>query len=64
MTEIILNFPARNVRARNVAPLRCVWIETGDPSQPLVCKWVRCEQSDAARSAEITGEPHVRRLCA
>jgi len=59
MTEIILNFPARNV-----APLSCVWIETGNPAQPLVCRWAPREKSSSVRSFEITSEPHAGRLCA
>jgi hypothetical protein len=34
MTRITVTFPLRRV-----APLSCVWIETGNPAQPLVCKW-------------------------
>ena len=59
MTEIILNFSARNV-----APLRCVWMETGNPSQPLVCKWVLGEKSTDALSLEFSSRWHFCRLCA
>lgn len=58
MTEIILKFPARNV-----APLRCVWMETGDPSHPLACKWVRREKSSEVLSMD-SSERHLCRLCA
>jgi len=59
MTEIILNFPVCNV-----ARLSCVWIKTGNPAQPLVCKWVCRQKSGAAQSLEIAEEPHLCRLCA
>lgn len=59
MTEIILNFPVRNV-----AGLTCVWIETGNPTQPLVCQWVSRQKSNAAQSPEIAEEPHLCRPCA
>jgi hypothetical protein len=53
MTQIILNFPVRTV-----PPLRCVWVETGNPAQPLTCKWI------SAQSAEIVDEPGFFGLCA
>jgi len=59
MTEIILKFPMRKV-----AGLTCVWIETGNPAQPLVRKWVSRQKSGAGQSSEIAEEPHLCRLCA
>lgn len=56
MTEIILNFPARNR-----AQLSCVWIETGNPARPLACKWITGPQ---AVNAINTIEPQSHRLCA
>lgn len=56
MTEVILSFSGRNR-----APLSCVWIETGNPSRPLACKWIIGSQ---AGDATNTIEPHSHRLCA
>lgn len=58
MTETVLNFPARNVAA-----LRCVWRATGNPSQPLVCKWVLRQSGDAV-SPEFSSRQHFCKLCA
>lgn len=59
MTQTILNFPVRNAER-----LRCVWLETGNPAQPLVCKWVSGKQACSAQAIEIEDDPHRRRLCA
>ena len=56
MTRTVLNFPVRNT-----APLRCVWSETGNPAQPLVCKWV---SRKAAQNPERKTEVHDSSLCA
>lgn len=34
MAKTVLNF-----RTRRISSLSCVWIETGNPAQPLVCRW-------------------------
>jgi hypothetical protein len=56
MTRTVLNFPVRDTAA-----LRCVWIETGNPAQPLVCKWV---SRKATQDPELKTEAHDRSLCA
>jgi hypothetical protein len=35
MTKTLLTFPVRRA-----VPLSCVWVGTGNPRHPLVCKWV------------------------
>ena len=62
MTTIILAFP--RLRA---ARLRCVWVATGNPNQPLVCKWTAGEKSSPNRveaRAEVSGAPPHCKLCA
>lgn len=55
MTETILTFPVRRT------PVLCrVWFETGNPAQPLACKWI------ATGPAEGGSQPPsaaVSRLC-
>jgi len=58
MTRIILHFPVRND-----ARLRCVWVETGNPVQPLACKWVS-GQIDEEGSADRSEGPRFYQLCA
>ena len=57
MTKIILTFPVGRK-----APLSCVWIETGNPAQPLVCKWISRAKSSADLTATGTDTPD--RCCA
>ena len=57
MTKIILNFPVRRT-----APLTRVWFKTGNPAQPLVCKWTSRQQLDAEFVATGTDEPASSRL--
>jgi hypothetical protein len=59
MTEIILSFPVRNR-----ASLSCMWIETGNPAQPLVCQWIARHQTESVHKFDSTFEPPHRRLCA
>ncbi|MGC9223443.1 MAG: hypothetical protein ACP5E2_05930 [Terracidiphilus sp.] len=59
MTKIIHMFPVRRT-----APLWCVWIKTGNPAQPLVCKWTSRQKIDAALVAAGTDEPASCQLCA
>ena len=56
MTEIILTFPVRKV-----ASLSCVWIKTGNPAQPLACKWAPRPKVSAD---PVATEPDSCRLCA
>ena len=42
--------------------LTCVWIETGNPVQPLACVWVDRDQRRVANCEE--SEPPRLRLCA
>ena len=55
MTVIILTFPVRRTPA-----LSCVWIETGNPTQPLACKWIA---SDQAESGPRPGSAVASLLC-
>ena len=52
MNKTIYNFPKTH-------RLTCIWIETGDPGQPLACVWM---DSDGTflNAAEVEGI----RLCA
>ena len=59
MTKTILAFPVRRA-----APLSRLWIKTGNPAQPLVCKWTSRQQLDAEFVATGTDEPASSRLCA
>jgi hypothetical protein len=56
MTEIILSFPSRNR-----AQLSCVWIETGNPTRPLACKWII---GDLSGTVTNVAKPQSHRLCA
>jgi hypothetical protein len=38
MTNFVFHFSAFAVENRG--PLTCVWVETGNPRQPLACRWV------------------------
>ncbi|MFP5210731.1 MAG: hypothetical protein ACLGRW_15745 [Acidobacteriota bacterium] len=40
---------------RHRTPLCCVWIATGNPKQPLVCRWVGGESGDS-RQVEVEAE--------
>ena len=55
MANIILKFPIRKV-----VPLSCVWIETGNPGQPLACRWTARPTGADLASPETT-EPERRR---
>jgi hypothetical protein len=59
MTEIIFTFPVRRT-----TPLSCVWIETGNPAQPLISKWISRPKAGADLTAPGTGEPEDCRPCA
>ena len=59
MTEIILTFPVRKQ-----APLICVWVTTGNSSQPLACRWVAGREPSGVLAAHEVDEPEGRRLCA
>ena len=59
MTEIILTFPVCKA-----VPLSCVWINTGNPAQPLACKWTACRESGTDVVAVEAKERERRRLCA
>ena len=59
MTEIILAFPAVKRMA-----LSCVWFETGNPAQPLACKWIVSQPAIDAVSAKGTSRTTAIRLCA
>jgi hypothetical protein len=52
MTNIVLTFPLRRT-----AHLRCVWIATGNPAQPLVCKWTTDEKSGSDRTVALAEAP-------
>jgi hypothetical protein len=60
MTNIIRNFAA----ARRRAALSCVWLATGNPAQPLVCRWVVEKRVLVDAHDEDGGEPPAWRLCA
>ena len=59
MAKIILTIPVRRV-----APLSRVWIKTGNPAQPLVCKWISRLKSGTDLAATEADEPGNYRLCA
>ena len=59
MTEIILSFPVRNRTS-----LVCKWIKTGNPVQPLICKWTVSQSSEADGSSKLQLEPTAHSRCA
>lgn len=59
MTKIIFAFPVRN---RTL--LTRVWFETGNPRQPLACKWIASRQIDSDRSSTSVEGAQAHRLCA
>jgi hypothetical protein len=42
--------------------LSCVWIDTGNPTQPLACVWI--DEDLCAVPSESEGEPEIYPLCA
>ena len=44
------------------APLRPVWTATGNPKQPLACRWVAGENRSCERDDSVSGRRHA--LCA
>jgi hypothetical protein len=59
MTKIILSFPVRRT-----APLACMWVRTGNPAQPLVCRWVSQSELDVSPQAtEAEGGVEIPTLC-
>jgi hypothetical protein len=59
MTEILVFSVARRA-AQSRAGLTRVWFETGNPSQPLACKWIAAK-TDSSKGAS---KPANGRLCA
>jgi hypothetical protein len=59
MNKIIHNFPKAN-------RLTCIWIETGDPGQPLACVWMDSDPIfiNAANPRSPKAEVEGIRLCA
>jgi hypothetical protein len=59
MNKIIHNFPKTN-------RLTCIWIETGDPRQPLACVWMDSDRTfiNAATARSAKAEVEGIRLCA
>jgi hypothetical protein len=55
MTLKILSLPRR-------AQLTCRWLQTGDPRQPLICRWVSPQSAQAAEA--VSPEGSSTRLCA
>lgn len=47
---------------RTPAPLFCVWIETGNPAQPLSCRWISTTRDNLA--ADPDERPDAHPLCA
>ncbi len=59
MTEIILTFPVRRT-----GPLSCVWIKTGNPAQPLACRWIPREEPGGNLTPTEVTEPQRHSFCA
>lgn len=59
MTTFI-NFPVFFFESH--APLTCVWSETGDPRQPLACRWVAQPQQPGNRRSAAANPAQQRRL--
>lgn len=59
MTKIVRTFPVRRTDL-----LSCVWIRTGNPAQPLVCRWTSSARHSADLPAIETNEPGCCQLCA
>jgi hypothetical protein len=59
MTEIILTFPVRRI-----SPLSCVWFETGNPAQPLACRWIENEPATAGSRFRFATHAEACWMCA
>jgi hypothetical protein len=59
MTKITFTFPVRRT-----APLYCVWFETGNPAQPLACKWMASEEAEASSRPASAAASRRGRFCA
>jgi hypothetical protein len=58
MIEIILTFPVRRAPT-----LSRVWFETGNPAQPLACKWIASEQTESCTRSASVAALRLCRLC-
>jgi hypothetical protein len=56
MTKFIYTFP---IPTKNRASLTCVWTETGNPRQPLACRWVA---RDPAQHSPTAADPATTEL--
>lgn len=59
MTQIILTFSVRRT-----SPLSCVWFETGNPVQPLACRWIANEPAAAGSQSGSGTHAKTCPLCA
>jgi hypothetical protein len=53
MTNAIRMKLILSVRAVQRTPLRCVWIETGNPVRPLECKWIAATETATADVSRV-----------
>lgn len=44
--------------------LKCVWMRTGNPAQPLACHWEESGQGQPARAFSLAARPQNQRICA
>lgn len=58
MTPFI-NFPVFFLKSH--APLTCVWSETGNPRQPLACRWIAQPQQPGDRESAPANPAQDRR---
>jgi hypothetical protein len=58
MTNFIFHFPARTQ-----GTLACVWIATGNPAQPLICRWF-VDPFPVEHAHETAEEREACALCA
>ncbi len=61
MTKFIYTFP---IPTKNRASLTCVWTETGNPRQPLACRWVARPQQPEKRASALSDEAQAQRIYA
>jgi hypothetical protein len=59
MTKTVITFPVRRT-----TKLFCVWFETGNPNQPLACKWVTGRHASATLEPPSVADSRPCLICA
>lgn len=61
MTNFVFNFP---FHANTSTPLVCVWSATGNPRQPLACRWIARAEEPEQRLTAVAGSAGLHLVCA